>query len=128
MPDDDVQQPSEYEINGDFANHASAEELSPSLVRSSSIPEPVTPVVADGPEQPDKGSVLPFPIVGIGGSAGGVEAYIELFKHLPVNTGMAFVVIPHLAADQKSHLPDIIGRCTTMPVTAIETGLRPQPD
>ncbi|MDP8934554.1 MAG: hypothetical protein M3N42_10540, partial [Cyanobacteriota bacterium] len=37
-----------------------------------------------------------FPIVGIAASAGGLEAFIELLRHLPVDTGMAFVLIQHL--------------------------------
>ncbi len=44
------------------------------------------------------------------------------------NTGMAFVVIPHLAADQPSYLPEIIGRETPMPTAFIESGVRPQPN
>ncbi|HLH04672.1 MAG TPA: chemotaxis protein CheB [Bryobacteraceae bacterium] len=84
------------------------------------------PVVGDGTEEED--SVLAFPIVGIGGSAGGVEAYIELFQHLAPDLGMAYVVIPHLHADQTSYLPEIISRTTAMPTRSIEDGLRPEPN
>ncbi|HEY7209311.1 MAG TPA: CheR family methyltransferase [Bryobacteraceae bacterium] len=84
------------------------------------------PVVSDVAEEPE--DLLPFPIVGIGASAGGVEAYIELFQHLLPNTGMAFVVIPHLQADQTSYLPDIISRHTRMPAVIIENGMRPEPN
>ena len=66
--------------------------------------------------------------MGIGTSAGGVEAYIELFQNLPTNTGMAFVVVPHLSADAKSFLPEIIARHTAMDTIEIENGLRPQPN
>jgi len=72
--------------------------------------------------------LLPFLTVGIGASAGGVEAYIELFTHLPSDTGMAFVVISHLQANQPSYLREILARHTTMRTTNIETGMRPQPN
>src|ERR1041384_1381066 len=89
--------------------------------------EQTTPiVVAD--EAEDGGSAIPYPIVGIGASAGGVEAYIELFTGLAPDTGMAFVVVPHLLADHKSHLVDILGRHTPMPVAEIIDGTRPERD
>src|SRR6266851_1981584 len=72
-----------------------------------------TPAATDG--EKEARDLLPFLVAGIGASAGGVEAYIELFKSLAPDTGMAFVVVPHLAADQKSHLVEIIARHTTMP-------------
>lgn len=87
-----------------------------------------TPVVRDGPQQATNTHALPFPVVGIGASAGGVEACIELFKNLPATTGMAFVVIPHLPADQRSHLPEIIARHTKMEAVAIQSGTRPEPN
>src|SRR5690349_18422149 len=52
-------------------------------------------------------SRLPFPIVAIGASAGGLEAYVELLEALPDGTGMSFVFVPHIAAEQKSHLVEI---------------------
>jgi chemotaxis response regulator CheB len=63
------------------------------------------PVTSDDSEATESRDLLPFLAVGIGASAGGVEAYIDLFKQLPANTGMAFVVVPHLSADQRSYLP-----------------------
>ena len=57
------------------------------------------PITSDDPEETEAPHQLPFPVVGIGASAGGVEAYIELFQNLPTNTGMAFVVVPHRSAD-----------------------------
>jgi two-component system CheB/CheR fusion protein len=87
-----------------------------------------TPVASDASRQPDSPCALPFPVVAIGGSAGSVEAYIELFRNLDPDTGMAFVLISHLQAAQKSHLPEIIGRCTKMKTAAIENGIRPEPN
>ncbi|WP_395456477.1 CheR family methyltransferase [Azospirillum melinis] len=56
-----------------------------------------------------------FPIVGIGASAGGVEALEGLFGAVPADSGMAFVVVTHLSPEHESLLADIIGRCTPTP-------------
>ena len=72
-------------------------------------------------------SQLPFPVVAVGASAGGLEAYVELLKALPPDTGMSFVLVPHLAAEQKSHLVEILSRHTNMAVTEVRTGEAPQP-
>src|SRR5687767_3572450 len=61
----------------------------------------------------------PLPVVGIGASAGGLDAFRELLKSLPADSGMAFVIVQHLAQDQKSMLPDILSRSTTMPVREV---------
>lgn len=58
----------------------------------------------------------PFPVVGIAASAGGLEAFTELIRHLPTDTGMAFVLIQHLSPDHESLLSEILGRATAMPV------------
>jgi two-component system CheB/CheR fusion protein len=57
-----------------------------------------------------------FPIVGIGASAGGLDAFHKFFDHMPADCGMAFVMILHLPADRKSMLVDILGRWTSMRV------------
>ena len=57
-----------------------------------------------------------FPVVGIGASAGGLEAIGSLLAALPADTGMAFVVISHLDPTHASALPEILGRTTSMPV------------
>ncbi len=61
----------------------------------------------------------PLPVVGIGASAGGLDAFRELLQSLPADSGMAFVIVQHLARDQKSMLPDILSRSTTMPVLEV---------
>ena len=58
-----------------------------------------------------------FPIVGIGASAGGLEAFASLLSALPADTGMAFVVVSHLDPTHASALPEILARATPMPVT-----------
>jgi two-component system CheB/CheR fusion protein len=72
--------------------------------------------------------LLPFPVVGIGGSAGGIEAYMELFQYLPADTGMTFIVISHLAPSHKSHLVEILACRVSMPVTEIQDQVVPEPN
>ncbi|BAY60076.1 signal transduction histidine hinase [Calothrix brevissima NIES-22] len=64
-----------------------------------------------------------FPIVGMGASAGGLDAFTELLTHLPDDTGMAFVLIQHLSPHQKSLLSEILSRATNMPVREVENGM-----
>ncbi len=61
----------------------------------------------------------PFPIVGIGASAGGLEAVTELLQHLPLDTGMAFVLVEHLDPNHKSVLASILAKATAMPVKEV---------
>ena len=63
-------------------------------------------------------------VVGIGASAGGLEALQQLLTYLPSNTGMAFVIIQHLAPDHKSLLSEILGKYTVMPVIEAKNGMR----
>jgi two-component system, chemotaxis family, CheB/CheR fusion protein len=83
-------------------------------------------VIATDPDPESKSVPLPFPVVGIGASAGGVEAYIELVAGLAPDTGMAFVLVPHLSADYESHLVDILARHTTLPVSEIDPNHKPE--
>ena len=61
-------------------------------------------------------------IVGIGASAGGLAAYQAFFAAMPDNNDMAFVLVQHLDPDYESALAEIIGECTTMPVTKAKDG------
>ena len=68
-----------------------------------------------------------FPVVCIGGSAGGLEAYIRLLKHLPTDVGAAFIIVNHLrTVDTLLH--EILPRHTQMPVELITEGLDLQPN
>ena len=69
-----------------------------------------------------------FPVVGIGASAGGIEAFKGFFEHMSPDSGMAFVVILHLPADRKSLLPEILGRWTSMRVVEAEEGCLVEPN
>ena len=68
--------------------------------------------------------IPPNCVVGIGASAGGLEALQQFLTFLPSNTGMAFVIIQHLAPDHKSLLSDILGKYTVMPVREAKDGMR----
>ena len=69
-----------------------------------------------------------FPIVGIGSSAGGLEAVSRLLTHLPTDTGMAFVVVQHMDPTRESLLPLILQKTTEMPVVQAKNGARVMPD
>ena len=69
-----------------------------------------------------------FPVVGIGASAGGLEAFTQMFEHLPATTGMAYVVIQHLDPSHPSLLPGLLARATRMPVCEGQDGLTIEPD
>ncbi|MGA8763734.1 MAG: chemotaxis protein CheB [Candidatus Sulfotelmatobacter sp.] len=69
-----------------------------------------------------------FPIVGIGASAGGLEAFSELLHNLPEKTGMAFVLVQHLDPKHESGLPEILARTTRLPVMEATNGCAVQPD
>ena len=71
-----------------------------------------------------------FHIVGIGASAGGLKAFEEFFKGIPVKAdiNMAFVLVQHLAPDHKSILAELIRRYTSMPVFEVEDGIKVQPN
>ena len=75
-----------------------------------------------------KASAGLFPIVGIGASAGGLEAFSELLRYLPEKTGMAFVLVQHLDPKHGSALQEILARTTKIPVTEITQGVVVQPD
>ena len=69
-----------------------------------------------------------FPIVGIGGSAGGLDAFTKLLQAVPNNTDMAFVIVQHLDPHHTSHLPEILNKSTSMAVRNVEDGLLIQPN
>src|SRR5579862_6977949 len=72
------------------------------------------PTLPGGTSTPDKHAT--FPIVGVGASAGGLVAYTELLLNLPLDTGMAFVLVQHLDPEHESALTDILARATALPV------------
>jgi two-component system CheB/CheR fusion protein len=77
------------------------------------------------PQNPGQG---PFYVVGIGASAGGLDALERFFDALPEDTGMAFVVIQHLSPDFKSLMDELLARHTRLPITLVEDGMAVEPD
>ena len=69
-----------------------------------------------------------FRVVCLGGSAGGLEAYLEILGSLPADTGMAFVIAPHRALEYAHLLPDLLSKVTGMPVVEVTRGMRLEPD
>src|SRR5262252_3162883 len=67
-------------------------------------------------------------VVGVGASAGGLEAFRQLLKSLPDDTGMAIVLITHLDPKHESILPELISRATTLPVSEAVDGARVEPN
>ena len=63
-----------------------------------------------------------FPVVAVGASAGGLEAFSELLRHLPADTGAALVFIQHLAPRHESMLGQLLSRETAMLVNQVEDG------
>ena len=78
-----------------------------------------------GDEEPPR---LPFPVVGIGASAGGLEAFFEFFDAMPPDSGMAFVIVQHLPPDRESLLVELLARRTKMPVREIHDRMLVEPD
>ena len=79
----------------------------------------LAPTLAQTGAQGVKSTRPPVAVVGIGASAGGIEAFTALLAALPPDTGLAFVFIQHLAPTRASMLADILGRSTSMPVTEV---------
>ena len=68
-----------------------------------------------------------FPIVCVGGSAGGLDAYIRLLQNLPADMGVAIVIVNHIT-DMPTHLHEVLPRFTTMPVDLITESLLIEPN
>lgn len=73
-------------------------------------------------------SRTPLPIVGIGASAGGLEAFEAFFTAMPPDSGIAFVLVSHLDPTHVSIMPELIQKRTKMQVLQIKDGMRVQPD
>jgi chemotaxis response regulator CheB len=69
-----------------------------------------------------------FLVVGIGASAGGIQALKEFFENTPSDSGMAYVVILHLSPDHDSKLAEVLQAATTMPVKQVTEREKVEPD
>jgi two-component system CheB/CheR fusion protein len=86
------------------------------------------PRPADSNEEDVEPSHLPFPVVGIGASSGGIAALQQLFGHMPANPGMAFVVVLHLSPSHESSLDKILQKVTKLPVMQVKGSTAILPD
>jgi chemotaxis response regulator CheB len=77
------------------------------------------------PEALARESTRPYGVVGIGASAGGLEAVSQLLRHTPPDVGLAYVVVMHLSPDHESHLAELLQRFTSMPVRQVHDDLTP---
>jgi two-component system CheB/CheR fusion protein len=69
-----------------------------------------------------------FPIVGIGASAGGLEALEQFLARVPADSGMAYVIVQHLDPTHKGMMPELLQRATAMPVAQAKNRLKVRPD
>jgi two-component system CheB/CheR fusion protein len=76
---------------------------------------------------PRQASTL-FPIAGIGASAGGLEALEQFLRHVPANSGIAFIIVQHLDPTHKGIMHELLKRVTSMEVFQIRDGMRVRPD
>src|SRR5688572_12416682 len=67
-------------------------------------------------------------IVGLGASAGGLEALEKFFTSMPLDSGCSFVVVQHLSPDYKSLMLEILSKYTKMKVVQVQDGMQPEPD
>lgn len=86
---------------------------------------PITTAPESTSEESSENDVL---VVAIGASAGGLEAFTELLSHLPLDTGMAFVLVQHLDPKHESMLTELTSRSTKMPVLEVKNGMGIEPN
>src|ERR1039458_8140080 len=80
------------------------------------------------PETPASRANVSFPIVGIGASAGGLEALEQFLGHVPAGSGMAFVIVQHLDPTHKGVMPELLQRATSMKVIQVKDRTKVRPD
>lgn len=88
--------------------------------RTAAKPEPAPKEAGNARQRaPGEPRAKPVRIVGIGASAGGLEAFTALLRNLPTNAGVAYVLVQHLDPTHRSLLSELLGRATTLPVREI---------
>jgi two-component system CheB/CheR fusion protein len=89
-----------------------------------------SPIVEEAPEShaASLSNSYRFPIIGIGASAGGLEAATSMFKELAIDLGAAYVLVLHLDPARESAVTEILARGTRMPVLQVKDGMRVAPD
>src|ERR1044072_5461376 len=99
-------------------NLSEAEIMSDTAVPLTKETSPIIPEMEPTPSPVDQ-----LFIAGIGASAGGLEALERLFKGMPADTGIAFVIIQHLSPDFKSVMDELLARHTRLPIHRVENGM-----
>ena len=89
---------------------------------------PATPPSKNRTSKQDPGETKAFPIVSIGASAGGLEAFEQFFTHVPLDIGMAFILVPHLDPDHASMMTELLRRVTKLEVNEAKDGMKVEPD
>src|SRR6187549_3390144 len=69
-----------------------------------------------------------FPVVGIGASAGGLDAFKKLLKAIPEDSGIAYVLVQHLDPKHESVLPELLQKVTSIPVLEISVEIKVEPN
>lgn len=90
------------------------------MTEDATEPPPETPSPAAPPGRP-------FLVVGVGASAGGLEAYVELLEQMPAAPNLSLLIVSHLDPDHKSELPRILGHSSRMPVRQVTEGIAVEP-
>ena len=90
--------------------------------------EPPASEPPSGPPEPQTHDRQRFAVVGIGASAGGLEAVTQFLEALPADTGMAFVLVQHLDPKHESNLARILAKSTAMPVHEAAHGMKVEPN
>lgn len=103
-----------------------------SSIAKNKAPSPARIQVLESESQvaiPEDGTVQKtFPIVGIGASAGGLEAFTQVLRALPPDTGMAFVLVQHLSPKHESMLTELLQGASKMRVSEVRDGMKVQPN
>jgi len=94
----------------------------------SPVRRPAKPAKAASKKIPAPAAGVSFPIVGIGASAGGLEALEQFLGHVPAGSGLAFVIVQHLAPTRKGIMPELLQRCTGMTVVQVKDRTKVRPD
>src|SRR5271166_6583210 len=95
---------------------------------SSPSRRPKKPAQVATPKTPVPPASGAFPIVGIGASAGGLEALERFLRHVPAGSGMAFVIVQHLDPTRKGIMPELLQRATGMKVLQVKDRTKVRPD
>jgi two-component system CheB/CheR fusion protein len=112
------------------AREASALEMGGAAsIGTTSVSDSGVRMIADSEPPPSAEAGVPeLYVVGVGASAGGLDALEQFFSAMPEDTGMAFVVIQHLSPDFKSVMDELLARRTKIPVLLVEDGMRVEPN